>query len=407
MEAEEGNAEDATERPQLDTGEEEVLDYADKVAKCVEQACGRHRQVEKWVQECSPHESLKEHISAVFEAKSGVLDFASRRLERVQAALEMQREMQKEKKLRKSDRMVKISARAVMQSYDNPGAEKMNWNAAASAMAAAAFVEVAELNTSWVEVNAFKTLKEALGFVIECQPFDYRPAGQLGESYPRFQNSRESLAHVLKMDPVPDEFVSIETMFRRRLRVRRAKPGETKEEIASKLAQRKHRAIIGRKQRETVTSTTGPEGQILEPKCWIVEAAGSLFERPPSLRALQDGLRYYVAVSPEVEKKVLAEGFKVKRRSSIPASGTPQEALAAFARSELRREEAALPLRGATSGKQEKEHKGPRATVLAVALTADMGIDVVAHRNGGFHIRSQYLPASCFARLRKVQEAGS
>ncbi|CAE8732452.1 unnamed protein product [Polarella glacialis] len=101
------------------------------------------------------------------------------------AALEMQREMQKEKKLR-----------ALLRLFPILGRLAVTGTLIASAMAAAAFVEVAELNTSWVEVNAFKTLKEAggtpfsaLGFVIECQPSDYRP----GETKEEIASKLETL----------------------------------------------------------------------------------------------------------------------------------------------------------------------------------------------------------------------
>merc|ERR1711933_409299 len=124
-----------------------------------------------------------------------------------------------------------------------------------------------------------------------------------------------------------------------------------------------------------------------ERKPWMVEAAGSIFDRPPSLRDLKEGCaRYFIAVAPDVEKRVLAEGFRVKRRCSIPCSATPQEALAAFSRTE------------------QRQGRSPNADakVLAVTLPQDALTDVIRHREGGFLIRRTELSPGCFSRIKRL-----
>jgi len=233
------------------------------------------------------------------------------------------------------------------------------------------------------------------------------------------------MTYVLQLQPVPEEFVSQDMIFRRRLRVRKAAPGETKEEVAAKLAIKKHRSLVGR-------AGTGKTGNVAawtqstgtEPKRWLVEAAGTLFEVQPSLRPLKEvSQRFYIAVPIELEKKILNDGFHVKRRLSIPCSGSPQQALAAFAKNEQREKKAkegdarqneeAATGRAAveealqkTRQRQEVEalSQGTKAIVLAVTILPEMKIDVVAHRDGGFQIKSQSLPGSCFQRAKRTDK---
>ena len=63
-----------------------------------------------------------------------------------------------------------------------------------------------------------------------------------------------------------------------------------------------------------------------------------------------DGVRFYVAVPPELEKKagpsllepfgqVLAEGYQPRERTSVPCSATPAEAVAAYLKVMRRKKE--------------------------------------------------------------------
>jgi len=232
------------------------------------------------------------------------------------------------------------------------------------------------------------------------------------------------MTYVLQLQPVPEEFVSQDMIFRRRLRVRKAAPGETKEEIAAKLAIKKHRSLVGRAGTGTKTGNLAALTQSTgtEPKRWLVEAAGTLFEVQPSLRPLKEvSQRFYIAVPIELEKKILNDGFHVKRRLSIPCSGSPQQALAAFAKNEQREKkakegDARQNEEGATGLQEEALQKtrqrqevealsqGTKAIVLAVTILPEMKIDVVAHRDGGFQIKSQSLPGSCFQRAKRTDK---
>eukprot|EP00933_Yihiella_yeosuensis_P021454 TRINITY_DN16964_c0_g1_i1.p1 TRINITY_DN16964_c0_g1~~TRINITY_DN16964_c0_g1_i1.p1 ORF type:complete len:407 (+),score=95.24 TRINITY_DN16964_c0_g1_i1:85-1305(+) len=380
-------------REEADGNEEPVegIHYVSNVARTIEEVTCTRREVEEWMTSNSEHEALEDHVAEVYE-KSLFPDVLERR-SLVQAAVLKQEKAIENWKSRKSDRILRVlpmagSNKGLSVGTGDSGASR------ASALAKAVFVEVAELSTDWHLVKTFLTAEEAVRFVIECQPFDYRPAGLAGENFPRFQSSRDAFAHVMDMDPLPDEYVASDAMFHRRLRVRKAAPGETKEEVAAKLAMQKHRTLTGKRASNAPTLHPKAITEKMEPKRWFVEHAGTLFDQCTStggplktFRNEHAGQRYYVAVTPEVEKRVLAEGYRVKKRASIPCSATPQEALASFTQNEVRN--------GAKPGEVRK------ATVLAVAVPQEMGIDVVPHRNGGFIIRSQTLPASCFRHSKR------
>lgn len=260
-----------------------------------------------------------------------------------------------------------------------------------------------KVQLAWKEVQTFRTQEEAIRFVMECQPIDYQPEFQAScdniekppDAFPRFDSTREALAHVLQMNPIPSEFSSMASEFKRRLRVRKAEPDEmpAREHAPSSSTARKSRSLlmkhrmtdVGRSHAREVAHSTK------ERKPWIVETAGVLFERPPSLRDLKKdtATKYFIAVNKDVEKDILADGFRVKQRCSIPCSATPQEAVAAFTRNEQRAGHAS----------------GARATVLVVTLPSD--VDVVAHKKSGFMIRCKDLPPTCLSRIKRSDGGGA
>lgn len=336
--------------------------------------------------------TLEEHVEDLFQG-SGMQD-AQARKSMVERALIQQQQFLKEKKAKRTEKLIRAGTKVTAMVAEGEDAGKSMKQTTALSMAA--LFEVSEMTTQWAQVQAFRSRMEALRFILACQPFDYKPAGQDFDNFPRFQNDRDQLTYVMEMSPAPEEFVSTEPMFKRRLRVRKTAPNEQKNDVASKMALKKHRLLVGRyRDRAGYGQSTPHENQTADAntKCWLVEAAGVLFEKPKSVRDLLEVLqRYFVAVAPEVEKKVLAEGFRVKRRCSIPCSATPQEALAAFANNEKREGK----IKESADGKKQ----GTKAVVLAINLPPELGIDVVAHKDCGFQIRSQTLPASCFTRAK-------
>lgn len=257
--------------------------------------------------------------------------------------------------------------------------------AAAATFAARGMLSRAKTKEKWDEVQSFFTQEEALRFVMECQPFDYRPKSdeQNEKPFPRFESRREALRYVLTMEPLPFEFVSVDREFSRVLRVRE-QARDAADTAISRLT-KKRNSLIGRGRASVVQQK--PQ----EIKPWVVEATGSLFTRPPSLRALRAGCanrdrehRYFLAIAPEVEKIVLTEGYRVQRRCSIPCSPTPQDALIAFSRNEV----------------NQGRPPSIRAAVLEVIIPPKMDIDVISHKQGGFLIRARELPPSCFIRRR-------
>eukprot|EP00930_Biecheleria_cincta_P040540 TRINITY_DN2776_c0_g1_i1.p1 TRINITY_DN2776_c0_g1~~TRINITY_DN2776_c0_g1_i1.p1 ORF type:complete len:418 (-),score=98.11 TRINITY_DN2776_c0_g1_i1:113-1264(-) len=288
-------------------------------------AAGQRNVVERFAE--ANDVTVEEHIEAIFEG-SGMQDAQARKTMLEQALLQQQQFL-KEKKAKRSEKLTRVNTKILQpamgaSSEDNEGAKLFK---PAHALAAAALFEVSEMTTQWTQVQAFRSRMEALRFIVACQPFDYKPVGEEFDDFPRFQTSRDQLAYLMEISPEPGEFVSTEPMFKRRLRVRKTAPNEQKNDVASKMALKKHRLLVGRmRDRAGYAQPTPQQHQMAETKCWLVEAAGVLFEKPKSVRDLREVLqRYFVAVSPEIEKKVLAEGFRVRRRCSIPCSATPQE----------------------------------------------------------------------------------
>mmetsp|Transcript_14897 Transcript_14897/g.44951 ORF Transcript_14897/g.44951 Transcript_14897/m.44951 type:complete len:210 (-) Transcript_14897:52-681(-) len=203
------------------------------------------------------------------------------------------------------------------------------------------------------------------------------------------------------MQPVPTEFVSAATDFKRRLRVRHVPvqerlPAQDAFPFGSRGSSRERRSLLSKRTSLSLPPDSARKST-KEPKPWLVEAAGALFDRPGSLRGLRACAprlpRYFIAVAPDLERRVLVEGFRVRKRCSIPCSGTPKEALDAFGRQQ--QAEGARSEQRATGRAQ-----GVRASVLAVNLPPE--IDVVAHREGGFLIRCKELPPSCFSRVKRM-----
>lgn len=313
-----------------------------------------------------------------------------------------------------------------------------------------------ETNMDWQVVQWFDDQDAALQFVLQCQPFDYQPDGvDWPEVMVNFEDGmfkaqqfwagdkeksradaisewdshkktakagqwdtvevegkevkqkrdqvvsisvksrEEAVALAKQIDPIPHEFVSTAADFHRRLRIRHV-PQE----------QPKQRKGIQARLR-TQQARTRPQ------KPWCVEQSGDLFERfATNLRSLKEpGSKFYIAVDGnEVFEKVLAEGFRVTKRTSIPCCSTPQDALAA-----MKRHSDNVP--------------NPRAVVLTV-IDLPLGkdgkpVNVIARRPPqwkpkkdrasmedarptpaeqephGYLIQTNYLPANCFSK-RKI-----
>lgn len=332
----------------------------------------------------------------------------------VERGIQMQQQLLKEKRVKKSEKLVRAASKALEIARADSG------YSTAKALADAAFLEVAALRTKWTVVQEFGTKEDALRFVLECQPFDYRPAGDAYDDFPRFQNSKDCLAYVMALEPFPSEFQSCEPVFKRRLRLQLAKEGEQKPDSAQRKTKPRPRTVMGQ------PSSDGAR--------WQVQAAGCLFETP-GLRMLAEkppAQRYYIAVPPEMEKKVLAEGYQPQKRSSIPCSSSPQEALAAFMKVtkrmkeereqvDKRKKESQVLQQGEDSLDDRvwrhlewtaaselypvlsEDLRGVRATVLAAVVPPELGFDIVACQSGGFIIRTKgrALPGSCFSRLKR------
>lgn len=345
------------------------LDYIALVVQGVEEATWQTNDLAQWCIEQGEHDLVEDHVAAIYKS-GGITDFAAR-ARMVEEAIHRQQQLHLERKQRRKS----AAAEEMTKNKQLQGAEVSDSHLEA---ASPGLEDEALQTSSWSKVQAFYTQEEATTFVMECQPIDYRPA--CSAPFPRFDNSREALEYVLSLRPLPSEFVSVEAEFFRCLRVRHADPSELNDHKGRvRLLQ-----MPGSRARRTSAQTQK------DVKSWFVEGCGSLFKRVSPLRAIREvTARFYVAVAPEVEKRILLEGYKAKRRCSIPCSVTQQEALLAFSRNEERNG------RPATT----------RAAVLGVCLTPEMGVDVVANRNGGFLIRTQELPRSCFSRVKRHGES--
>mmetsp|Transcript_12060 Transcript_12060/g.34478 ORF Transcript_12060/g.34478 Transcript_12060/m.34478 type:complete len:481 (-) Transcript_12060:426-1868(-) len=385
--------------------------HIEQVAQMVRHSQGSQDKLASWFGSrlVSPADTTQ-HVDVVFSS-SGIMDTA-RRAELVRESILRLQQAQVEKKHKKKMREKLRDAAGLPKLEEGP--EASAWadackeaggasprNGGCSQTAGPADVEQ-PTEGGWSKVGEFATLPEALRFVMECQPFDFRPLrcfwGE--ESFPAFDNTREAYQHVMQMEPVPTEFISVERDFCRRLRIRKRVDSDvTDGKARSSLAAMRKRKSLGFSKNAKGAKLVESVLAAAELNAWIVEAAGSLFERPQSLRHLNNhaaNARFFIAVSPDIEKKILTEGFRVQRRCSIPCSATPKDAREAFRRRE--------------SGERQDGSRGrptsPRVSVLSVAIPPELGIDVVAHKSGGFLIRATELPASCFSRLKRTVEAG-
>ena len=375
--------------------------------------------LENWVEAHSS--TAEEHVRSVFSACS--LEDTEGRGKLILGAIEEQEKFLHEKRARKSVKLVRAAQKALelARKNNNTGYNK------AQALAAAAFVEVSEMKAKWTLVQTFTSQQEALHFILTRQAFEYRPAGEDFGNFPRFQNRKDAMAYILSLEPVPEEFVSSEPLFKRRLRMRPVQsPKETKSEIAQQRAKATQRLLIGHSKDKTQQS--------FGEKPWVVEATGEIFETPP-LRNLSDklGQRFYLAVPPELEKKVLSEGYPPQKRSSVPCFASPAEAVSAclkwMRRKKEEREQLAKKRKerflehGDESDDQlwgeweaaseiypvlsEDNSQDFKVTVLAVVIPPELGHDIITNKSGGFLIRTRgkALPASCFSRVKRGNDA--
>jgi len=208
---------------------------------------------------------------------------------------------------------------------------------------------------------------------------------------PEVKSREEAFTLAKQMDPIPDEFVATAADFHRRLRVRHVPQEQVKVRKGLKIKQQ---------------ARTKPQ------KPWCVEQSGDLFERVgENFRSLKEiGSKFYIAVDGnEVFEKVLAEGFRVTKRTSIPCSSTPQDAMAAI--------------------KRHSDNVTSRVVVLTV-IDLPLGqdgkpVNVIARRSPqwkpkkdrtsmndarptpaeqeqyGYLIQTNYIPANCFSK-RKI-----
>ncbi|CAE7937967.1 unnamed protein product, partial [Symbiodinium necroappetens] len=237
--------------------------YYEQVAESFRLFEGDSDAVQNWAEASGT--DVASHIRTVFEAAA--YTDPSTRAAMVERGIQMQQQLLKEKRVKKSEKLVRAASKALEIARADSG------YSTAKALADAAFLEVAALRTKWTVVQEFGTKEDALRFVLECQPFDYRPAGDAYDDFPRFQNSKDCLAYVMALEPFPSEFQSCEPVFKRRLRLQLAKEGEQKPDSAQRKTKPRPRTVMGQ------PSSDGAR--------WQVQAAGCLFETP-GLRTLAE-----------------------------------------------------------------------------------------------------------------------
>merc|ERR1719478_1471450 len=130
-------------------------------------------------------------------------------------------------------------------------------------------------NAIWTVVSNFATKEDAVGFIMECQPFSFAPVQQADNPniFPKFDTSHEALAYTLKMKPVPMVYESTVADFKRRLRIvfLESDGPEEKKKMVS-LRRKGHSEVVA------------PVRSAAPLKPWVVEASGTFFESPISLR---------------------------------------------------------------------------------------------------------------------------
>merc|ERR1719387_197831 len=119
-------------------------------------------------------------------------------------------------------------------------------------------------------------------------------------------------------------YMSTVNDFRRRLRIRLVDVEEHDSKKNLMHANRKRRGSLTNRGSMIDKIAVAPDTSMKKP--WLVEASGTLFDSPSSLRAVREaGTKYYIAVAQDLAEKIMEEGYKVQTRCSIPLSATPQE----------------------------------------------------------------------------------
>jgi hypothetical protein len=319
--------------------------------------------------------SMLDHIVSTFQS-SGISD-PIQRFNEVEIAVRRQLQLMQEKKSRKKDRFRDAARKAGQLAPEKQEKAKASENLVQA-------VREAVNEQVWTEVSSFKTKEQAVGFILECQPFAFTPLLEEGEApLPKFENSQELVEYVMQIVPVPMKYESSVAEFKRTLRIRLVDIEEQEDPARKAISTGRRRMSALRKNTVVVPRK--------EPKPWLVEATGSFFESPTStsLRCPKEDRKFFIAVAQDVTQTVLQEGYKVKLRYSIPCSATPAEALAAWNKNDQK------------AGRKPGEKKA-----IALPVVVPPEIDVVVHREKGFLIRCQELPASCF-RSKKVGALGT
>lgn len=328
--------------------------------------------------------SLTDHVASVFRS-SGVPD-PMQRMSEVEQAVRRQQDIQAKKRERKRDRMREAIRGANKQMGEGGHQHSQNDGALEESSKGQDKLFRAVTNVVhehlWTEVNRFHTKEEAIGFVMECQPFSFAPVIENGDAWPQFATSHEAFEYVLKMAPVPMNYSSTVNGFKRRLRIRLMDNEQEHETV------RKQVPTHSKRRTSALRQGTGPVAT--QPrKPWTVEATGTFFENPTTRQELvekrasmraEGAVKYFLAVAQDLVQMVLQEGYKVQSRCSIPLSASPQEALSAW----------------------KSKGKDVKATVLTVTIPPE--IDVVPNRKQGFLVRVKELPPSCF-RTKKADTA--
>lgn len=332
--------------------------------------------------------SLPDHVASVFDFFGGGLDPVKRMAE-VENAVRRQQEIQKEKRERKKERMKSAVRKANDQIGEGGLSILKEETQKPSKLMQAVSAAMARDDNAWTEVNSFKTKEEAVVFIMECQPFSFAPIlDPTDDPIPKFETCHEAAAYVSKMHPVPMTYVSTVNDFKRRLRIRLVDVEENDSKTRLLSVRSKRRTSASRVS-TTATTPVAPAQAPKPKKPWLVEASGTFFTSPSSLRGCREpGTKYYLAVAQDTAQTIQQEGYRVQKRCSIPLSATPQEALLVWARNN-----------------QKPNRKDiPKATVLTVVVPMEM--EIVAHRQQGFLVRTKELPASCF-RVKKTGPAGA
>lgn len=229
----------------------------------------------------------------------------------------------------------------------------------AHAAATAALIAVV-----WTQLQWFDHLEDARQFVLKCQPFEFESMGVNGEAPGPDGQLAEGAT------PYCEDFYCVSGGSTRKLRIRHFKPAQD-----TRRSEGKNKRLTERLRKVQQTRKVQ--------KPWLVEQGGALFERLPP-RELKDAPgKYYIAVDSETAEKVLSEGYRAVKRTSVPCAGTPAEALAAF------------------NKRTDSQAAGTKPVVLTVK-DVPTGCDIVAHRTSGFRIRTNFLPPECFSRKQRV-----